>query len=263
VSGPADPKATTGDERLKTLVESLKARSRKLTESSGNADQAEAAAEVEAFSVEAQQLLDMIGDGEMTDSVGEASEPPATAAAEPAPDTSGGMRRRAVDTSHILVTDDEDYNRDLLSYWLGREGYKVSLAANGREAIEILSQEPIDLVLLDLMMPEVTGNEVLEYMQEDSSLREIPVIVISAHHDIDSVAACIEAGAEDFLGKPFNSVLLRARIGASLNKRRWRDRQRNCVDQLVAGMRRVEQSDLEFALPVTGSDTYAELACPH
>ncbi|MCP5367138.1 MAG: response regulator [Hyphomicrobiales bacterium] len=206
----------------------------------------------------ADEILSVLDDIDFA-ATGRAAQEPADAGPETQDGEGAGLRRRAVDASRILVTDDEDYNRDLLSFWLGREGYNVSTAANGREALDVLAREAIDLVLLDLMMPEVTGHEVLAHMQADSRLREIPVIVISAHHDIESVAACIEAGAEDFLGKPFNSVLLRARIGASLNKRRWRDRQRNCVNQLVAAMRRVEQSDLDVTLPVSGGDIYAEL----
>ncbi len=126
----------------------------------------------------------------------------------------------------ILVVDDNEINRDVLSRRLARQGHTVSTAANGREALARIKQDKYDLVLLDLMMPEMNGYQVLEYLKGDPLLRELPVIMISALDEIDSVVRCIEMGAEDYLPKPFNPVLLKARIGASLEKKRLRDRQR-------------------------------------
>ena len=124
----------------------------------------------------------------------------------------------------LLVVDDNDDNRFTLTRRLAREGYtNLSSAVNGREALEKLRAETFDLVLLDVMMPEMNGYEVLEHMSADARLREIPVIMISALDQVDSVVRCIELGAEDYLTKPFNPVLLRARVGASLEKKRLHD----------------------------------------
>lgn len=122
----------------------------------------------------------------------------------------------------ILVVDDNEMNRDMLSRRLERQGYVVSIAENGLRALELMQESPFDLVLLDIMMPRMTGYEVLEHVKADSVLRDIPIIMISAVDDLDSVVRCIELGAEDYLFKPFNPVLLKARIGASLDKKRAR-----------------------------------------
>lgn len=124
----------------------------------------------------------------------------------------------------ILVVDDNDDNRFTLVQRLKREGYtNVTVAENGRIALDSLSQHEFDLVLLDIMMPEISGYEVLERMRESEELRSIPVIMVSAVDEFESVVRCIEAGAEDYLQKPFNAVLLRARIHACLEKKRLRD----------------------------------------
>ena len=132
----------------------------------------------------------------------------------------------------ILVVDDIEANRDLLSRRLGREGHDVAAAAGGIAALEKLQQEDFDLVLLDLMMPDMNGFEVLARMKADSRLREVPAIMISALNEMDSVVRCIEAGAEDYLPKPFDPVLLRARINACLEKKQWRDREHLYLEQL-------------------------------
>jgi class 3 adenylate cyclase len=134
----------------------------------------------------------------------------------------------------ILVIDDNADNRDTLARHLGRQGYEVLVAANGRQGLEQVAARPVDLVLLDLIMPELNGFQVLERLKADERLRDIPVIVITALEDIDSVARCIEMGAEDYLPKPFNRVLLRARLGACLEKKRLRDRE-------VLHLRQIEQ----------------------
>ncbi len=124
---------------------------------------------------------------------------------------------------HILVVDDNRLNRMKLARGLQEEGHTVAAAADGRQALEMLRAEPYDLVLLDILMPEVDGYQVLEQMKQDSALREVPVIVISAVEEMDSVVRCIEMGAEDYLLKSFDPVLLRARTGACLEKKHWRD----------------------------------------
>lgn len=133
---------------------------------------------------------------------------------------------------YLLVVDDNEMNRDMLSRRLKRQGHTVDVAVNGREAIDMLLRDQFDLVLLDIMMPEMNGYQVLEHMQTDAHLSNIPVIMITAVDDIDSVVRCIELGAEDYLPKPFNPVLLKARIGASLEKKRLRDRQAAYLHQL-------------------------------
>ncbi len=123
----------------------------------------------------------------------------------------------------VLVVDDNEMNRDMLSRRLERQGYQVLVAENGVRALEMMTEHNFDLVLLDIMMPKMNGYEVLERVKGDENLRHIPVIMISAVDDLDSVVKCIELGAEDYLFKPFNPVLLKARVGASLEKKRSRD----------------------------------------
>ena len=126
--------------------------------------------------------------------------------------------------SRLLIVDDNDDNRYTLTRRLRREGYsQLVFATNGREALDALRDQKIDLVLLDIMMPDMNGYQVLERMKADTRLRDIPVVMISAVDEIDSVVRCVELGADDYLPKPFNATLLRARVGASLEKKRLRD----------------------------------------
>ena len=126
----------------------------------------------------------------------------------------------------ILIVDDDETNRYTLSRRLRREGYENLIeTADGAAALALLRSRPFDLVLLDVMMPGMDGYEVLGTMKSDPALSAVPVIMISALDAIDSVVRCIELGAEDYLPKPFNPVLLRARVGASLDKKRLRDQQ--------------------------------------
>ena len=135
--------------------------------------------------------------------------------------------------SHVLVVDDDVSNRDMLSRRLARFGCRVSVAATGLEALKSLRTSDIDLVLLDMVMPGLDGYQVLSKIKTDPLLADIPVIMISALDQESSVARCLEAGAEDYVPKPFNSVLLRARIGASLEKRHLRETERRTHEALV------------------------------
>ncbi len=137
-----------------------------------------------------------------------------------------GDHARARETGRILVVDDIATNRDLLSRRLTQDGHRVGVADGGRQALALLEAEDFDLVLLDLMMPDINGFEVLGRLKSSPRLRDIPVIMISALDEVDSVIRCIEAGAEDYLAKPFNPVLLRARINACLERKGLRDRER-------------------------------------
>jgi len=121
-------------------------------------------------------------------------------------------------TGFVLVVDDIESNRDVLSRRLERQGYSVATAENGRQALVRLRAETFDLVLLDIMMPMMDGYEVLQQLKADEALRHIPVIMISALSELDSVVRCIGMGAEDYLPKPFEPTLLRARLGACLEK---------------------------------------------
>ena len=126
----------------------------------------------------------------------------------------------------LLVVDDNRVNRLLLGRALEQLGHTVTFAENGRQALETLKTRTVDLVLLDIEMPEMNGYQVLEALAADARLRDVPVVMMSSVEEVDSVARCIEMGAEDYLFKPVNPVLLKARISASLEKKRLRDQQR-------------------------------------
>ena len=126
----------------------------------------------------------------------------------------------------MLVVDDNRVNRLLLTRALEQNGHQVSNAENGRIGLEMLRVRPYDVILLDIDMPEMNGFEVLEALLQDEELRYLPVIMTSASDELDRVVKCIEMGAEDYLVKPLNPVLLRARVNASLEKKRLRDEQR-------------------------------------
>src|SRR5262245_29845077 len=123
----------------------------------------------------------------------------------------------------ILVVDDNDENRDMLARRLARQNYEVLRAVGGLAALETLAARPVDLVLLDVMMPDLDGYAVLQRLKADPALRSIPVLMISALDEIESVVRCIQLGAEDYLSKPFDPVLLQARVGACLEKKRLHD----------------------------------------
>lgn len=146
-----------------------------------------------------------------------------------------------VEPSQVLVVDDVEANRDMLQRRLKRMGHEVDTAENGRRALEMLHQKQFDLVLLDIMMPEMNGYEVLEAVKGDPLLKHIPVVMISALDEVDSVVKCIEMGAEDYLTKPFNSVLLKARINASLSKKQMRDQEELYLHQVEAQMHRADE----------------------
>jgi len=136
--------------------------------------------------------------------------------------------------ARLLVVDDNKVNRLLLSRNLELLGHRVAAVENGRVALETLRREPFDLALLDIEMPEMDGFQVLEQIRGDLALRDVPVIVTSSLEGIDNVVRCIELGAEDYLPKPVNPVLLKARIGASLEKKRLRDQQKALVRRFAA-----------------------------
>lgn len=127
--------------------------------------------------------------------------------------------------SVILVVDDISGNRELLQRRLEREGHQVVMAGDGVEAIERIEAGGLDLVLCDILMPRLDGFQVLQRVKSTPAGRDLPIIMISSLDEIDSVVRCIEMGAEDFLPKPFDPVLLRARVNACLEKKKHRDRE--------------------------------------
>jgi len=147
---------------------------------------------------------------------------------------------RHAQSSRVLVVDDNAANRDLLSRRLTRDGHLVTEAADGMAALALTDAGNFDLVLLDLMMPGLSGFEVLCRLKAEERTRDIPIVMISALDELDSTVRCIEAGAEDYLPKPFNPVLLRARINACLEKKRLRDRERAIAEELRAEKERSE-----------------------
>ncbi len=137
----------------------------------------------------------------------------------------------AEEKGRILVVDDNRMNRIKLSRGLEQQGYAVELAEGGQQALNMLENAAFDVVLLDIIMPEMDGFQVLEQIKCNPELRDIPVIVISALDETESAVRCIEMGAEDYLPKSFDPVLLRARLGASLQKKRLRDLEKAYLEQ--------------------------------
>lgn len=166
--------------------------------------------------------------------------------APPSPTTANGEQAR------VLVVDDNEINRDLLTRRVKRLGHAVETAEHGRQALERLREDAFDLVLLDINMPELDGFQVLEQVKADPALAHIPVIMISAVDQTEAIARCIELGADDFLPKPFDPLLLRARMSASLAKKRLHDRERLYAESLERELeigRRIQASFLPDLLP--------------
>jgi len=159
----------------------------------------------------------------------------------------------------LLVVDDNRVNRLLLGRALEQLGHTVAFAENGRQALEVLRQRAVDLVLLDIEMPVMDGYQVLEALGSDARLRDIPVVMMSSVEEVDSVARCIEMGAEDYLFKPVNPVLLRARVGASLEKKRLRDRQRELFRKFATA--EVAEELMTTGLALGGKQVEASVIC--
>jgi two-component system sensor histidine kinase/response regulator len=150
-------------------------------------------------------------------------------------------RVEAAASGLLLVVDDDAANRDVLSRRLVRQGHRVATASSGAEALQLMHDTAFDVVLLDIMMPDLDGYEVLGRIKNDEALRHVPVIMISAIDDVQSVVRCIEAGADDYLAKPFDPTLLKARIGASLEKKRGRDRESVLYAELQKNYERLQE----------------------
>jgi DNA-binding response OmpR family regulator len=134
--------------------------------------------------------------------------------------------------ARLLVVDDDPINLRLLASYLQREGHEVATANDGAEGWELVRREPFDVVLLDVLMPELDGYEVLARIRDDDDLSKLPVIMISSVEETDSIVRCIELGADDYLPKPFSPPLLRARINAGLARKRLADLEREYLEQV-------------------------------
>ena len=150
--------------------------------------------------------------------------------------------------ARLLVADDNKVNRLLLKRSLELQGHQVECAENGRVALEMLRAQPFDLLLLDMEMPEMTGFEVLEQLVGDPRLGDLPVLVTSSLEGVAHVARCIELGADDYLPKPVNPVLLKARINSSLEKKRLRDQQKELVRRFATSEVAQDLQQSGFAL---------------
>ena len=141
----------------------------------------------------------------------------------------------------VLIVDDNEDNREVLARRLHRQGHLAATAASGPEALSVLAEQPFDLVLLDIMMPEMDGYEVLFRIKSEPATRHLPVIMISALDELESIVRCIEMGAADYLPKPFNPTLLRARVGASLREKRAHDREQRYTKQIAESYQRLRE----------------------
>lgn len=148
------------------------------------------------------------------------------------------------DQTRILIIDDNEMNRDVAEGLIDALGYTAILAQNGKEALELISSGPLpDLILLDILMPKMNGYEVLLFLKKDKLLRSIPVIMISVVDEMESVVKCIEAGAEDYLTKPFNAILLKARINACLEKKRLYDQEQKFNYWLAESYQKLQKAE--------------------
>lgn len=175
---------------------------------------------------------------------------------------SKGLR---LESARMLVVDDHEGNRKLLGAYLKELGHAVTLAGDGEEALDLIHSQDFDLIFLDVMMPKISGYRVLEDLKADPKLREIPVLMTSGVEDRDSAATCIETGADDYLLKPLNFSILKARVSSCLEKRRLRDLEKAYVNQIEI-TQRLSQRLLNNILPPViverlknGEETIAEL----
>ena len=261
-SGDQDPTLKVGRDQLASLanmrhmlrtpLNHIIGYSEMLLEEAGERHLEDFAADIQKIRTAGRQLLTLIN--ELLEPISPQTGPPALApettdSSALLRDPESGSRPLAADrgpvpetsSSRLLVVDDNESNRDILSRRLKQQGYDVSTADSGQQALDWVATQPVDLVLLDVMMPEMNGYEVLERLKADSTWRDIPVIMISALDEIASVVRCIERGAEDYLPKPFDPVLLRARIGACLEKKRLRDQEVRHLHELAEWNRTLEQ----------------------
>ncbi len=215
------------------------------------------AADVEKIRAAGQRLLEMVSERLSVEALGAppslteppfpsappivSSRPAAFAGLHPARAQSSEDIRGNQEGGLLLIVDDNEDNRNVLVRRLEKQGHRTATASSGAEALSALAEQPFDLVLLDIMMPEMDGYEVLSRIKADPQTQRLPVIMISALDEIESVVRCIEIGAADYLPKPFNPTLLRARVGASLREKRARDREQRYTAELTESYRKLQQ----------------------
>lgn len=245
--GALDQLQQTGDSLLNQIlavIESLSAKCALLADRTFGEDLARIAASTRSLMQLMPALLPLVTPAELAAAAGlesaaegetEFVRPPSAPGgptASPTAPSAIGVSAGLKGAGSLLVVEDNEANRVLLTRRLQRQGYEVWAAENGRQALELLRTRPFELVLLDLVMPELDGYEVLDAIKSDPNLRDLPVIMISGLDEIESLARCIQRGAEDYLSKPFDPVLLGARIGAALEKKRLRDQEQVYLRQL-------------------------------
>ena len=229
-AGPPDIAAACGT--LGPALERVRAAGEELQRQAAKAGAGSLLADLDRIRTATERLDELLRHGGVPPAQERAAQ---VASGEPGPGQPA--QRRGV----ILVVDDNEDNRDMLARRLRRQGYEVPTAAGGRAALDALARAPVDLVLLDVMMPDLDGYAVLQQLKADPTLRDVPVLMISALDEMDSVVRCIQLGAEDYLGKPFDPVLLQARIGACLEKKRLHDQEARHRRELAEWNQTLEQ----------------------
>ncbi|HEX3730047.1 MAG TPA: SpoIIE family protein phosphatase [Opitutaceae bacterium] len=241
---------------LRTPINQIIGYSELLLEEAGEGGGAAFASDLEKIRAAGKTLLELINanltDERMTLAGKVVATAAAAAAARPAAPADSGA---AEFPGRILAVDDNPANLDMLVRQLERQGHSVASAGDGRAALELLRAEPFDLVLLDMIMPVLDGQATLEEIKRDPALRHLPVIMISALDELGSVVRCIERGAEDYLPKPFNPTLLRARIGAGLEKKRLRDQERQ-------HLRMIEETQARLKAELDEAERYVRSILP-
>ncbi|MBI3504231.1 MAG: protein kinase [Proteobacteria bacterium] len=234
------PTGGTSDADLTALLESLVAPQRRILAAiatlGGGSTDAQFSDDLQKIADAALRLTRPTTLASLREAVGSDTAAPAV----PRPPSAASPERASPDVhrvaaARVLVVDDDAGNRAVLERRLAREGHTVVQAEHGAAALALVAKTPFDLVLLDVLMPGIDGLDVLERLKGNPATHDIPVIMISALDDLSSVVRCIEFGAEDYLPKPFDPVLLRARIGAALEKKRLRDREADYL-RAVAGV---------------------------
>ena len=198
---------------------------------------------VKSAAAQLQQMLEVHFVGSRENSDFGASKPTPIAARSETPPDDNLALLSGEERGLLLIVDDNETNRDVLSKRLELQNYAIETACDGARALQMVEARVFDLVLLDIMMPDMDGYEVLRRLKADPKTRDLPVIMISALGDLDSVVRCIELGAEDYLPKPFNATLLKARIGACLEKKRGHDREQRLFAQLQENYQKLQQSE--------------------
>lgn len=245
-NGLGQARGDVSEANVTGLREKLLAPARKIqqiTKSMDGSPVQQRASDIGKLDLAISHLIELIESGEIEHTI--VLEPPAKVQEKTAVETS----EKETSTAHLLVADDNAGNRDVLARMLQSLGYQVSMAVDGSEALQILEHNHYDLLLLDILMPKMNGYAVLEALQ--AANQEIPVIVISAVGDMESVVRCIEMGAEDYLFKPFNPTLLRARIKAALDRKKYRERlvlqeRLACLGELMLGVAHEMRNPLNF-----------------